>query len=288
MRRPKVLAIAGGVVVLVVVTVIVLFPTSGPGSPLYEYPPRPPIPANGPVPQVASITPPWNRLVAEFPDIATGSAPAVNYNNNSVSSETYYKAPLCQPRDLNVDLVPTARVMHPGGSVTFYLEIHNHSSRGCDILAMAPLGYPPQANSLPATKCLPTYFIADSSGRIASMRDAILSPPGRPTQCSSLGVFIRSGTHYTGNSGGWSIGLRGGNLCAMLRDSKPYGSLPAFCKAPPPPPGKYEVRVAIPIGAYIAPGYTYAPGSRIPVLAETFIGKVVPLYSAPVTITVDS
>ncbi|MCL4445487.1 MAG: hypothetical protein M1134_01225 [Actinobacteria bacterium] len=292
-RRPKVLAITGGVVALVVVTAIGVFATSGPGGPPYKYPPPPPIPANGPVPKVTPIPPPWGRLTAEFPGPGSVSADAVNYNNNSVSAETYYKAPLCQPRDLKVDLVPTATVLHPGGSVTFYLEIFNHSSRGCDILASAPLGnYTPQARNVPAARCLPTYFITNSSGRLASL-DGVISGSGgalaaRGGQCLSLGAFIRAGTHFTGMSGWWSIGLRGGEACKSLGNHEPYNSLPSFCKAPPPPPGKYQVRAAIPIGAYIAPGYTNAPGSRIPVLAETFIGKVVPLYSAPVTITVDS
>jgi hypothetical protein len=243
------------------------------------------------VPKVTPIPPPWNRLVAEFPDIASGSAPAVNYNNNSVSAETYYKAPLCQPRDLKILLVVGPRVARPGDIIDFTLEIFNRSSRGCNILAIAPLGnYPPQASNLLGAKCLPTYFITNSSGQIASVQsDGGISPFKLLRQCESLGIFIRAGTHYTDTEpGGWVIGVRGAGECAIVSEHEPYSVLPSGCKTPPPPPGKYQVRVAIPIGAYLAPGYINVPGSRLPVLAQTFIGKVVPLYSAPVTITVDS
>ncbi len=199
-RRPIVLAITGGVVALVVAIVIVAFATSGPGGPPFRYPPKPPIPANGPVPKVTPIPSPWSQLVAEYPDIATAFAPAVDYNNNSVSAETYYKAPLCQPRDLKVDLIVRPRLAHPGSLIWYDLEIFNHSSRGCDILYLAPVGYPAAARAVPAARCLPTYFVTDSSGRVTWLFNTVSRtplPPDKPIQCQPLGGFIRGGKHFT-------------------------------------------------------------------------------------------
>ncbi len=120
------------------------------------------------------------------------------------------------------------------------LEIFNRSSRGCDILDSAALGYPPDAHTVPRGRCLPAFIVTDASERVASVSDSgSIASPGT---CIPAGVFIRGGTHYTDTlSSWWSIGLRGGNLCYNLRHDKPYGSLPAFCKTPPPPPGQYSL-----------------------------------------------
>ncbi len=256
----------------------------------FHYPPPAPIPMHQP-PFAPPISPPWNRLVKEYPGLSQAGSLWLNGNsgivggtvdNNGVlTNRVYYKNPICTPADLKfVSLEVNGKTVTLHQSIEFSASVRNISRRACSILGSAPF---PGTNGSTLGDCLPAYIVRDSSGRVIHIDDSASYYP--PPQRHRLGCGMaldwptlilpgKSTNHFTG-FGGLTIGSI---PCVIGAGPCPYPP------GPIPPPGRYSVTAIIPSGAYVSP--TNCASCEMAPSHLSLIGRVEPIYSPPFYFTI--